>query len=132
MRYRKFIRFSGYFVAVVLVVLLIMRSFGYLSGQELKSMVFAKILTTLNFISGMYLNEKGLKKGQNSFFLLVLGGMGLRIFLLVPLIIFSPDLLKLNANYFIFTFFVFYVFFLGTELVYLAKHETTSFTLNSK
>ena len=123
-RFQKFMKNTSSFLLFLLVVLILLFEFHIISKPMFIIIVIAKLVTSLQFVAGMYLNEKGLKKGNSMFMIYVLGGVGVRLFTMLGLILFLRQMLKVNFNSFILVFFIFYVFFLTMEIIYLAKYET--------
>ncbi len=122
-RFQKYIKNTSIFLLIVFVCLLAALEFNIISKTLFVVIVSGKLLATFQFLGGMYFNEKGLKKGNAGFMVYVLGGMGIRIFLNLAIILFLSTILKVTFNSFILVFFVFYVIFLIIELIYLAKYE---------
>ena len=122
-RFQKYIKNTSFFLLIIFICLIIALQFHFITKSLFVVILAGKLLATLQFLGGMYLNEKGLKKGSAGFMVYVLGGMGARIFLNLAIILFLSKILKVTFNSFILVFFVFYVIFLIIELIYLAKYE---------
>lgn len=122
-RFHKFLKNTSIFLFFLLIVLILLFEFHVISKSLFIVIIIAKLLTSLQFIAGMYLNEKGLKKGNSMFMIYVFGGVGVRLFSVLGIILFLRQMLKVNFNSFILAFFIFYVFFLTLEIIYLAKYE---------
>jgi hypothetical protein len=122
-RFQKFLKNTSTFLLLLLVSLILLYEFHLISKTLFIIIVVAKLVTSLQFIAGMYLNEKGMKKGNAEFMIYVFGGMGVRLLTMLGIILFLRQMLKLNFNSFILVFFIFYVFFLTLEIIYLAKYE---------
>jgi uncharacterized membrane protein YpjA len=125
-RFQKYIKNTSFFLLTIFICLIIALQFHLISKSLFVVILTGKLLATIQFLGGMYLNEKGLKKGNKEFMIYVLGGMGARIFLNLVIILFLSKILKVTFNSFILVFFIFYVIFLIIELMYLAKYEDRS------
>lgn len=93
----------------------------FLTEYHFKNNLTAFLLTTSNYLLGIFLLENGLKRKDSQFLIIVLGGMSARLFLMLLLIFICTNLLILTFNYFIFTTFIFYNYYLIIEIAYLAK-----------
>ena len=122
-RFQKYIKNTSLFLFFLLTGFIVLYEFHVISKSMFIVIIIAKLLTTIQFIAGMYLNEKGLKKGNSQFIIYVFGGTGVRLFSMLGIILFLKQMLKVNFNSFILVFFIFYVFFLTLEIIYLAKYE---------
>jgi hypothetical protein len=122
-RFQKYIKNTSLFLLIVFIFLVAALAFHVISKTLFVVILTGKLLATLQFLGGMYFNEKGLKKGNAGFMIYVIGGMGARVFLNLAIILFLSKILKVTFNSFILVFFVFYVIFLIIELIYLAKYD---------
>jgi hypothetical protein len=107
----------------MLLVFIALAQTGVIPRKLFVIIIICKFLATLHFLAGIYINDYALKKEQHLFQLLVLGGMGARLFITLPLLLLTQSLLNLNFNLFILLFFIFYFFFLALEIIYLLKIE---------
>jgi len=80
-------------------------------------------ITSLNFLLGLFLINKGFKRSDKQFLVLVLGGMTVRMFLVFILIIVALKMLKFNLYYFIFTTLFLYIYFLIGEIRFILAQE---------
>lgn len=111
------------FVSVTLVSLLIF----YLNNKIINtSIIVGFLLGLLNVLIGYFFIEYGYNKSIAKFLKILVGGMGLRLLILISLLFFFIKYLNLHIFTFIISLFVFYVIFLIFELVYIEKR------LNSK
>lgn len=122
-RFQKYIKNTSLFLLIVFICLVAALEFHIISKTLFVVFLTGKLLATFQFLGGMYFNEKGLKKGNAGFMIYILGGMGVRLFLNLAIILFLSTILKVTFNSFILVFFVFYVIFLIIELIYLAKYD---------
>lgn len=103
----------------IIIILLILRVQNSISPPLFNSLFWGFFIPLLNSTTGHFLKEAGLKKSDNSFLLLVLGGMVFRMFLTLILIILVLQFLNVSLHSFIFTVFISYIYFLIIEIVYL-------------
>ncbi|MGK9477458.1 hypothetical protein ACSSV9_11635 [Melioribacter sp. OK-6-Me] len=85
------------------------------SGLFISIMVPSGIVF-INFIVFSLLYKKSTEKGNKIFLLYNLGGMGLRMILVLLLIFLSLKFLKIDKYGFIFAFFIWYILFLIVEI----------------
>lgn len=121
--YHHFLKRTIILLAGLLIIILAAYSFGYIDKALLRVIITAKLINALNYLAGLQIHVKALKKDQAMFMIYVFGGMAARIFVLLALIIISYKLLNLNFYSFILVFFGFYIFFLSIEIYYLLKFE---------
>ena len=103
------------FIATILILYL-SNVFNY---SQFISVLLALIITTLNFFAG-YLSAKiSLSKNEKTFIKIVFGSMVIRMFLMLIIILITLVFLDINRNSFIFSIFIFYIFYLLIEVFYL-------------
>lgn len=78
------------------------------------------ILTSINFYAGILPIIYALNKREKTFLIIVLGGMVMRLFLMLGIIIIFLQFLEFSQNAFIFTVFIFYNLYLFIEIIYLS------------
>ncbi len=127
MNYKKFINGVSYGLLGLLIILILLYNFKILAKDELVAIIASKLIMTANFLIGMNLSVKGLKKPHEMFMIYLFGGMTVRIFLSAVLLLLCMYLLKFNFNYLIFSFFIFYIIFLTLEIWFLIKNEVKIF-----
>lgn len=128
--YTRFLRKLNILLITVFIVVFGLYLGKVLSREMLIIILTAKILNSLNFLLGMKVHLKALRKSQEIFMMLVFGSMGVRIFALLALIIICYKLLNVNFYSFILVFFGFYIFFLSLEIYYLLKFEHRNRLIN--
>ncbi len=111
--------FISSFVSTILILTL--SQVGFLTPFHFKNNMTAFLLTTSNYLLGIFLLENGIKRKDSHFLIIVLGGMVFRLLLMLLLIFICMNLLILSFNYFIFTTFILYNYYLILEIVYLAR-----------
>lgn len=117
----NYLRNSSVSAFFSLLLILLLWQIDFLSSYHFKNNMTAFALTTSNFLLGIFLLENGIKKKDTHFLIIVLGGMVFRLFLMLLLFFMCMNLLILTFNYFIFTTFIFYNYYLILEIAYLAK-----------
>jgi len=110
-------------VPVVILVFIIATLALYLSGvfnySKFLSVSLSLIITTLNFLAGFLSAKISLSKNEKTFIKIVFGSMVIRLFLLLFIILIVLIFLDINRNSFIFSIFIFYIFYLLIEVFYL-------------
>lgn len=110
-------------VPVLILVFMLTTLALYLSGvfnySEFLSVSLSLIITTLNFLAGFLSAKISLSKNEKTFIKIVFGSMVIRLFLLLFIILIVLIFLDINRNSFIFSIFIFYVFYLLIEVFYL-------------
>ena len=110
-------------VPVLILVFMLTTLALYLSGvfnySEFLSVSLSLIITTLNFLAGFLSAKISLSKNEKTFIKIVFGSMVIRLFLLLFIILIVLIFLDINRNSFIFSIFIFYIFYLLIEVFYL-------------
>lgn len=107
------------FVLVVIAVFTFLWRQGEINSAFYFSFLAAAIITSINFIFGALSIKFGLKKSLNTFLILFLGGMVFRLFLMLFAVFICLKFLELRANNFIFSVFIFYIFYQIIEISYV-------------
>ncbi|MGD8778238.1 MAG: hypothetical protein PVH88_04675 [Ignavibacteria bacterium] len=89
--------------------------------HNLNATLYAGLLNMVNTFLALMLYQLSYKKNNKSFLLMNLGGMGLRLFLVVGTIFIFFKFLNIDKYGFIFTFFIFYFVFLIIEVDFFRK-----------
>jgi len=110
-------------VPVLILVFMLTTLALYLSGvfnySKFLSVSLSLIITTLNFLAGFLSAKISLSKNEKTFIKIVFGSMVIRLFLLLFIILIVLIFLDINRNSFIFSIFIFYIFYLLIEVFYL-------------
>jgi hypothetical protein len=118
----KIKRFS-LFVLIIILIFLLTSSILYLTAifsySQFISVLLALIITTLNFLAGTISAKISLNKKEKTFIKIVFGSMVIRLFLMLTIILIVFVFLDINRNSFIFSIFIFYIFYLLIEVFYL-------------
>lgn len=80
------------------------------------SISYAVLISIINFSVFVILTEYSYKKSNKLFLLYNVGGMGVRIFLMLLLVFITIKFLKVDEFEYIFTFFLLYILFLVCEI----------------
>jgi hypothetical protein len=97
-------------VALLLIYLKVIPSFvGY-------SIILGVAISTLNFLLFIGAYAYSIKKSNNTFLIFTLGGIGIRILIVLLMVFISIKFLKVALLGFIFTLFIWYLFFLIFEI----------------
>ena len=108
-----------YLVIISIIVSILLQQMGIISAEVISSVIYAGVITTLNFSLGMFSIKIGLKKSPKEFMLIFLGGMVFRLFLMISLVFICIKFLEFSRNSYIFLILFFYVFYLIIEILYL-------------
>ena len=108
---------------ISVLILGIFKIQGKLENEVIYPVLTAYILSTMNYMGAIVLLNYGIKQESKKFLVLVLGGMTLRMFLMLILIILTILFLKINQYYFIFTAFILYFLYLAAEIYITIKTD---------
>jgi hypothetical protein len=116
---KNLVGYSLIFVIFIITIITFLRSHGEINSSFYNAFLIAGIITTINFNLGVLSIKLGLKKTINSFLILFLGGMVIRLFLMLISVFICLKFLELKGNNFIFSVFIFYVFYQIIEIFYV-------------
>jgi hypothetical protein len=111
------------FIGLIFISLLFLHQINIIPFDFLKSFILAGVITYLNFVSGYLFLKFSYKKSDNLFLIMILGGMLLRLFMILLLVFISLKFLDIKTGVFIFIIFFFYVFYLLIEILYLYREK---------
>ena len=110
-------------VLIVILVFIVSTLVLYLANifdySQFISILLALIITTLNFLAGLLSAKISLKKNEKTFIKIIFNSMVIRLFSMLILILITLLFLDINRNSFIFSIFIFYIFYLVIEVFYL-------------
>src|SRR5690606_27664571 len=115
-------RFPRSVLIVILTFILITLALYFaeiLNYSQFVSVFLGLVITTLNFLAGFLSARISLTKNENTFIKIVFGSMVIRLFLMLIIILITLLFLDINRNSFIFSIFIFYIFYLLVEVFYL-------------
>ena len=115
----KFLGKSLIIIFIPFLILVFIYSFSFVSETFFISVITGGVLSTFNFLLGILAIKIGLKPSGDLFFKAVIGGMILRLFLVLVLVFISLKFLNINENSFIFSILFFYILYLIIEIIYL-------------
>jgi hypothetical protein len=113
---------------VVSLSLFILYQTGKIEYATFRASFAGIIIALVNYLIGFYLLKIGLNKPDKLFLTIVMGGMVIRLFLVLISIIISIKLLKISQDSFIFAIFTFYIFFLTLEIINLSNRDVKVIT----
>jgi hypothetical protein len=111
------------FIGFIFVSILFLYQIKIISFDFLKSFILAGVITYLNFVSGYFFLKFSYKKSDIIFLIMILGGMLLRLFMILLLVFISLKFLDIKTSVFIFVIFFFYIFYLLVEILYLYREK---------
>ena len=111
------------FIGFIFASILFLNQISIISFDFLKSFIIAGVITYLNFVSGYLFLKFSQNKSDNIFLILILGGMLLRLFMILLLVFISLKFLDIKTGVFIFVIFFFYVFYLLIEILHLFRDK---------
>lgn len=120
---KKILFLSFIIPALSAIIILFLKLQENILSFDADSILFAYIITTINYSLGLISIKIGINKSAKIFLISFLGGMVFRLFLMLALILISLNSLQIKQNSFIFSVFIFYSFYLFTEIFYLNKRK---------
>lgn len=123
LRKSKNLFFFGIIPVFFIIILSILYLTNRLGSQTFFSLFYGFLFPTLNFFIGYLSIRYGLEKSDIVFFVIVFGGLIIRLFLMFTLIVIALKLLFVSLNSFIFTTFIFYFYYLMVEIFILTRKK---------
>ncbi|MEJ5351243.1 MAG: ATP synthase subunit I [Melioribacteraceae bacterium] len=120
----KQIKLSAGIIILVNAIIILLSYFEILSKSQVKSLIFACIISIINYIIFLFLFNKSIKKENKKFIEINLGGMVLRILLMLALIFLTLKFLKVDKYEFIFAFLIWYILLLIFEINIVRLEKT--------
>jgi hypothetical protein len=111
------------FIGLIFACILLLYQINIITFDFLKPFIIAGVITYLNFVSGYLFLKFSKNKSDNIFLIMILGGMLLRLFMILLLVFISVKFLDIKTGVFIFVIFFFYVFYLLIEILYIYKDK---------
>jgi len=116
---------------IIFLLILIFFYFSlYVDLLILESLFYGLLVSSINFILGILSFRFGLEKSDKIFLIVVFGGLIVRLFLVIILILIALKWLFVSLNSFIFTTFIFYFYYLIVEIYILTQKK--NFILKTK
>jgi hypothetical protein len=116
---KKLFSFTIIFIIVAISSAIILFLTGVCSQEHFKSFMLAGIIATFNAGLGIISIIVGINKPDKLFLQRFLGGMVIRFFVTLIIVVLTLAFLELNRISFIFSILFFYIFFLIIEIIYL-------------
>ncbi len=110
----------GFFILTIIVIYLL-NSFEIISIIARNSILYACLVSFINFLVFILLAEFSFKKSNKTFLLYNLGGMGLRVLMMLVLVFLIIKFLEVDEFKFIFVFFLLYILLLIYEINIIRK-----------
>ena len=120
----------GIIPAIFFVLIITSYSLGSINSTEFNSLFYGFLFSSINFFLGIISIHFGFEKSDNIFLILVLGGLIVRLFLMLILIVIALKFLYVSLYSFIFTTFILYFYYLIVEFFILNKKK--NFILKTK
>lgn len=108
----------------ILIITIVMASYPlavYSNTEIIIAVAVGAMLSTANIIAGYLSIEYAFNKSMTQFLKTILGGLGIRLFLLLLAMLFAIQVLKLHLLAFTISLFIYYVIFLVLEIFYIDK-----------
>lgn len=102
----------------VFVLLFVLLKTGTISSAFLYASFYGGLINILNVLASLFAFNYSLEKGNKTFLLYNMGGMLLRMLLLLAAILILLKFLNIDKYGFIFTFSILYISFLVVEINY--------------
>jgi len=102
-----------------LLIIVFLFYFDVLSKEDFKAIVLAGIITTFNAGLAVISIKSGINRVEKVFLQRLFGGMVLRFFITLIMVVLALLFLELNRISFIFSILFFYIFYLIVEIIYL-------------
>ena len=116
---KKLFLFSSVFLVLTFLIIILLFYLDVLSKEDFKGFVLAGIITTFNVVLGLISIKSGINKPEKMFFQRLFGGMVIRFFVMLIMVVLTLLFLELNRISFIFSILFFYIFYLVVEIIYL-------------
>jgi len=120
---KKLILFSSAFFVLTFLIVTSLFFLDVFSKEDFKAFIIAGIITTFNTGIGVISIKSGINKPEKMFFQRLFGGMVIRFFTTLIMVVLALLFLELNRISFIFSILFFYIFYLVIEIIYLNFHQ---------
>ena len=116
---KKLILFSSAFFVLTFLIVTSLFFLDVFPKEDYKAFIIAGIITTFNAGLGVISIKSGINKPEKMFFQRLFGGMVIRFFTTLIMVVLVLLFLELNRISFIFSILFFYIFYLVVEIIYL-------------
>lgn len=107
----------------ILLILFFLYFLNFIDSKILISCGAAGVITFLNYFAASYLFKISIRRSTGDFMVLALGGMVLRLFLLIIVVVLVLKFLNIDKYAFIFTFLMFYFSLLILEIRFYHEYQ---------
>ncbi len=121
--HKKFFLITSTLTATIFLIITLFYFTNILSKEYFKSIITAGLITSFNAVIGIISIKSGINKPEKIFFRRIFGGIVVRLFLTLILLVLTLVFLELNRISFIFSILFFYIFYLITEIIYLNLNQ---------
>ena len=116
---KKLILFSSAFLAITFLISALLFYLDVLSKDDFKAFLLAGIITAFNTGLGIISIKSVINKPESVFIQRLFGGMVIRFFTTLIMVVLALLFLELKRRSFIFSILFFYIFYLLVEIIYL-------------
>jgi len=125
----KQIKLSAAIIIFINAIIILLSYLKILSGSQFKSLIFACIISIINYIIFLFLFHKSVKEENKKFIKINLGGMAFRIILVLALIFLTLKFLKVDKYEFIFALLIWYILLMIFEINIVRLEKTVKNSL---
>jgi hypothetical protein len=115
-----------FIIDAVLLLLAVLSVYLWLDVSHLAGMIIAIIITTINAVAAVYLAVKGMKGTMNDFMLSAMGGMMLRLVILLATVFLILAFTNIPDFSFIIGLFISYICKSVVEIIFIQKIRNQS------
>ncbi len=108
-------------VLAVSTILAVYPLFAYATDEMLVATIAGVIISTLNIFLGYITIEYAYNKSMTGFLKWILGGIGIRMLIMLGSLLFVIKILQLHLIAFMVSLFAFYAIYLVVEILYIDK-----------
>ena len=116
---KKLFQITSIIITLIIFGVAFLYFLNIFSIGQINSITIAFVISSFNAFIGMVLVKSGLNKTDKIFFRRAIGGMVLRLFMTLLLVVLVLVFLELNRISFIFSILFFYIFYLVIEIIFL-------------
>ena len=116
---KKLILFSSAFLAITFLISALLFYLDVLSKDDFKAFLLAGIITAFNTGLAIISIKSVINKPESVFIQRLFGGMVIRFFTTLIMVVLALLFLELKRISFIFSILFFYIFYLVVEIIYL-------------
>ncbi|MEG8988751.1 ATP synthase subunit I [Ignavibacteria bacterium 4148-Me] len=125
----KQIKLSAAIIIFINAIIILLSYFKIISDSQFNSLIFACLISIINYIIFLFLFYKSLKEENKKFIKINLGGMAFRIILVLALIFLTLKFLKVDKYEFIFALLIWYILLMIFEINIIRLEKTVKNSL---